>query len=124
MKTKAKRGYKAVAIIVCVIAVLIALAALGIELLFAFSAILPIDIRIDETRTYQTMDGFGFSAAWTFQDIGASEAAADKARRARLPEGYSVAEATVTDANSDAAPFAFDGTLPAKSAVTFVLTKA
>lgn len=39
----------------------------------------PIKITIDDTKKYQTMEGFGMSACWTFQDIGKDENASKEA---------------------------------------------
>lgn len=39
----------------------------------------PLRLSIDEGETYQTMEGFGASGCWTFQEIGKNERAAEKA---------------------------------------------
>ena len=37
-----------------------------------------VKITLDSTVKFQTMEGFGMSAAWTFQDIGTDDAAAER----------------------------------------------
>lgn len=39
----------------------------------------PVKLQLDVTQTYQTMQGFGASAAWHFQELGKDEAAATTA---------------------------------------------
>ncbi len=45
-------------------------------------------------------------------------------RKASLPKGYELVRSVYTDSSHDVAEFDFDGKLPAKSVVTFVLKKA
>ena len=45
-------------------------------------------------------------------------------RKASLPKGYELVNASYTDSSHDVAKFDFEGKLPAKSVVTFVLKKS
>ena len=75
MKSQTKSKLKkALAIVLAVIfAVGLALSVYATVVQFA-----PVAIKIDASKTYQTMQGFGASACWTFQDLGTDEAATER----------------------------------------------
>ena len=60
--------------IVLTVVLSIALAVGGAFGIYALSVnFAPTTITLDATKTYQTMNGFGASSAWIYQDIGALE---------------------------------------------------
>lgn len=63
------------ALIVFVSALFAASAAFSVYILCVEH--LPVELKIDPNARYQTMEGFGMSAAWTFQDLGDDEEACD-----------------------------------------------
>ena len=68
---------KAVRPLIIVIAVLFSGAAI-FSTYFAVVSFASVKIVLDRDVKYQTMEGFGMSAAWTFQDVGVDGEAADK----------------------------------------------
>ncbi len=81
-----KKTRKRIAVTVLAVVLLVVLSGLGVGISAAVAAFAPVKIVIDEDRTYQTMEGFGFSGAWTFQELGASMETADKAAQLLVGE--------------------------------------
>ena len=84
-KDKAKSRKRVAAVVISVV-LLFVLSGLGVGITAAVMAFAPVKIVIDEGKTYQTIEGFGFSGAWTFQELGASAETADKAAQLLVGE--------------------------------------
>ncbi|MDR1805463.1 MAG: hypothetical protein LBQ80_01645 [Clostridium sp.] len=68
-KTK-KRLKKALKTILCVLLVLVGLAGAGLGAGAVLLAVRGVVLTVDTEQRYQTIDGFGASAAWTAQSLG------------------------------------------------------
>ena len=76
--SKLKKWQKRLVLSLIIIFGLIFLGAVILSTYVAVVNLTPVKIRIDAGVKYQKMEGFGMSGAWTFQDIGTDDEAAEE----------------------------------------------